>query len=223
MSGEQPPMSRCFAFGWIDLAGIDKLQDHTFREPCPSLIMFALIRSPDLDCCHSAAREPPDVLFGPVRQASSMVICPLSSQRSAVANRRRPILQSTILSRPHQLLNRLRLEREALVDIAFTIFDHRDTGGSSVSQCARAPGTIKPAPAVLFLKNSLLALRTLTAFARGEVDRRRRSGGGDRLSNGRGSCMSTPTPAGFARRAPPPPGAGGLAATPSVVAPPSFR
>ena len=78
----------------------------------------------------------------------------------------RPVGQTAILSRPHQLFHCGRLERETFVDVALAIFDHRGAGRAGFSQGAGGFRALEPAAAVLLRKRPLLALVAFAALAR---------------------------------------------------------
>ena len=83
-----------------------------------------------------------------------------------LGEKRRSIGQSAILSRPHQLFDIGRLEREAFVDIAFAIFDHRDAGRPGSTKALARFRAVQPAAAILLRKVPLLAARPFAAHAR---------------------------------------------------------
>lgn len=104
--------------------------------------------------------------FRPGAAGSSTTILPGFIPGIGFGEKRRSVGQSAILGRPHQLFDIGRLEREAFVDIAFAVFDHRDAGRSGLGQGAGALRAVQPAATVLLRKVALLAARPFAAPAR---------------------------------------------------------
>ena len=161
MGREQEPKRRLFAFDGIDLAADDQRHADGFRQAAGVAVA---VGPQDLDLAER------DRQLGLARgTARARRQAPPSSRRPrprrrSCENKRRPVGQTAILSRPHQLFHCGRLERETFVDVALAIFDHRGAGRAGFSQGAGGLRALEPAAAVLLLKRPLLALVAFAAW-----------------------------------------------------------
>ncbi len=162
MGREQKPKRRLFAFDRIDLPADHQRHADGLGQAAGGAAVFG---PKNLDLAEF------DRQLGPAggatrgggklhRHGAGLV------PRVGLGEQSRPVGQRAILSRPHQLFHVGRLEREAFIDVAFAVFDHRDAGRAGFGQGAGAFCARQPAAAILLLERPLPALVAFAALTR---------------------------------------------------------